>query len=202
MVSVQKMIYIQGGFSVFFHILQEGIFHNFESKISPKDKTWEFPSTPNLIGEWPIPIIFTASNPCVQVSCPEHFAENRHIPSDTSDKNTAQTTWGKFRPLVPGTNSHLHIYNCVFNTWIYIYTHNLSLSESLSIHPSIHLSIYIYILVGVAITILKNDGVREWGRDDIPYEMGKIIHSCSKIWQLVGITNFPTEWKNAAVPPF
>ena len=51
MVSVQKMIYIQGGFSVFFHLLQEGIFHNFESKISPKDKTWEFPSTPNLIGE-------------------------------------------------------------------------------------------------------------------------------------------------------
>jgi hypothetical protein len=83
------------------------------------------------------------------VSCPEHFAENRHIPSDTSDKNTAQTTWGKFRPLVPGTNSHLHIYNCVFNTWIYIYIHTIYLYLNLYpfIHPSIYPSIYIYWLV-------------------------------------------------------
>ena len=29
------------------------------------------------------------------------------------------------------------------------------------------------ILVGGAITILKNDGVRQWGWDDIPYMMEK-----------------------------
>jgi hypothetical protein len=31
-------------------------------------------------------------------------------------------------------------------------------------------------LVGGAISILKNDGVRQWGWDDIPYMMENTIH--------------------------
>jgi hypothetical protein len=32
-------------------------------------------------------------------------------------------------------------------------------------------------------TILKNDGVRHWVSDDIPYMKWKIIQSCSKMFQ-------------------
>ena len=35
-------------------------------------------------------------------------------------------------------------------------------------------------LVGGAITILKNDGVRQWGWDDIPHMKWKIIQPCLK----------------------
>jgi hypothetical protein len=35
------------------------------------------------------------------------------------------------------------------------------------------------ILIAGAITILKNDGVRQWGWDAIPYMKWKIIQSCS-----------------------
>ena len=38
----------------------------------------------------------------------------------------------------------------------------------------------IVMLVGGAITILKNDGVRQWGWDDIPYMKWNIIQPCLK----------------------
>ena len=43
------------------------------------------------------------------------------------------------------------------------------------------------ILAGGAITILKNDGVRQWVWDDIPYMKWKIIHSCLKPPSRIGI---------------
>ena len=37
----------------------------------------------------------------------------------------------------------------------------------------------LYCFVVLAVPILKNDGVRQWVSDDIPYMKWKIIHSCS-----------------------
>jgi hypothetical protein len=40
--------------------------------------------------------------------------------------------------------------------------------------PAVDVSV-VFLLLGGAITILKNDGVRQWAWDDIPYMTWKII---------------------------